>query len=375
MAKLPAQLPDNVQFDWKVQLASEGIGGIAATSKHVIVGSRSVLNDGDMFTCHDARTGREIWRVDYPVNGELDYGNSPRATPLIVKDRVVLLGAFGNLTVVSLKTGEIVWQTEFKLDFDAETPIWGFCGSPICVQANVDGKSTDLIVVQPGAKDASLVGYDLLDGGIVWESPGRSAGYGSLIEVEVHGENQLVGFDAENLNGWNLQGRELWSIPPLSKGDFNVPTPIAMGNRIFVTSENNGSRIYRYGKDRQIKSAAQTHSDILAPDTHTPVLTRDFVCGIHGSLICLDRQNLKLIHEVQDDAFLEYAALVSDGKDRLLVFSQTGAMVLVQASRDKCRILDRLQLPIQGTTLAHPALVGNRLYVRLGRDLACLQLD
>ena len=372
---MPTQLPNEAQFEWKVKLTSEGIGGIAATSNIVIVGSRSVLEDSDLFTCHNARTGKEMWRVRYPAKGDLDYGNSPRATPLIVNDRVVLLGAFGNLTVVEIKSGEIVWQTDLKLDFDADTPIWGFCGSPIAVEVKVDGKPTDLIIVQPGAKEASLVAYDLSDGDIVWESPGRPPGYGSLIEAEIHGEKQLIGFDAKNLNGWNLQGQELWSISPQTPGDFNVPTPISLGNRIFVTSENNGSRIYQFGTDRRINSVAQARSDLLAPDTHTPVLTKDFVCGIHGSLFCLDKKDLKIIHEVEDDAFLEYAALVSDGKDCLLVFSQTGEVLLVKALREKCQILDRLQLPIQGTTLAHPALVGDRLFVRLGRELACLKLD
>jgi hypothetical protein len=37
----------------------------------------------------------------FPAKGKLDYGNAPRATPLLLEDRVILLGAFGQLLSVA----------------------------------------------------------------------------------------------------------------------------------------------------------------------------------------------------------------------------------------------------------------------------------
>ena len=74
----------------------------------------------------DAATGDELWTVTYPTIGQLDYDNSPRATPLVHQGRVYFFGAFGDLTCADVETGAIVWRTNIRLKFlaTAEMP-WG----------------------------------------------------------------------------------------------------------------------------------------------------------------------------------------------------------------------------------------------------------
>ena len=106
MAFLPDALPKTVKPLWTVDLASRGLGGVAATAEFVLFSDR-ILNDSlDEWKCVAADTGKEVWTVSYPCAGNLDYGNSPRATPLIDGDRVYLFGTFGNLLCVELKTGK-----------------------------------------------------------------------------------------------------------------------------------------------------------------------------------------------------------------------------------------------------------------------------
>ena len=123
---MPASLPATPEFVWEAELPSEGIGGVSANGRYAIVGSRNFTDTSDIFTCHDLQDGSEVWRVIYPALGKLDYGNSPRATPLFVDDKVVLQGAFGNLKVVNLEDGEVIWERGYQIDDGAELPIWGF---------------------------------------------------------------------------------------------------------------------------------------------------------------------------------------------------------------------------------------------------------
>ncbi len=62
------------------------------------------------FVCLDPVSGGELWRLTYAAPGQLDYGNSPRATPLIADPVVYLLGAMGDLHCVDIDSGDVRWH-------------------------------------------------------------------------------------------------------------------------------------------------------------------------------------------------------------------------------------------------------------------------
>lgn len=371
---MPDELPPEPKFRWQTRLSSEGVGGIAATNEYVIVGSRDLLDHEDVFTCHRLHDGQEVWQIRYPAPGRLDYGNAPRSTPLVAGETVVMLGAFGHLVAAELSTGKIIWQHEFQSEFDARLPIWGFCGSPILAEVEDDGVDKQVCIVQPGAIDASLVAFDLADGNVVWKIAGRGPGYSSFILAKVNGQSQLIGYDEHTLGGWSLQGKRLWTITPEFEGDFNVPTPLIIGNRLFVTTENNGSRLFTFDAQGKINSRPDSSFEDLAPDTNTPVATKDMICGISHGLYCLTQQDLVQRHLLHDSAFDDFASVISDGKNKLLITSFAGELLLVEVSPSDCRIKSRLQLTDEEEIMAHPAIVGNQLIVRFGRKLMCLEL-
>ncbi len=364
-------MPAEKQLVWETRLSSEGIGGIAATREWVVVGSRSLLDDADVFSCHRMSDGHQMWQIVCPAAGDLDYGNSPRATPLIVGQRVILLGAFGDLTVADLDSGEILWQMNFRSRFGAELPIWGFCNSPLALTGS---GGEPLVVVQPGAAEASLVALNLDSGAVVWKSPGRKPGYSSLIVADINGQSQLVGYDETTAGGWGLDGKRLWTLTPGQAGDFNVPTPLLIDGRLFLTTENNGSRLYEFDADRQIDPNPVAEFDELSPDTHSPVLVGDLICGTSGQLYCLDKHTLDAVHSIDDRVFSEYTSAISDGQQRLLITTLSGDLVLLQIDNGQCQLVSRLRLTDDAEVYAHPALVDNRLLIRYGRSLECLWL-
>lgn len=369
-AWLPGTLPAKAAFDWQVTLPSDGVGGIAATDKVVVLGARDALDGGDVFFCLDAATGAERWRFQYPAPARepLDYGNSPRATPLIAGGRVFVLGAFGHLHCLDLATGALQWVCHLPGEFDAAVPHWGYSSSPLLV--------ANKLLVQPGGAEASLVALDPATGDVLWESPGGKAAYAGFIAAEIHGVTQVIGCDEESFGGWDLAtGRRLWKIVPGSIRDFHVPTPFMVGARLFVVGENNGARLHDFDPQGALVQPPLAHSDALAPDAHTPVLTAAGIVGLGEKFCCLDAATLGMHWSVDEPELGTYASMISNGRDRVLTLSEKGVLFLHEVAAGGAKELGRLRLcPNSAHVIAYPALVGHRLYVRLGERVACVSL-
>lgn len=368
---LPLELPEQLAIVWQQPLHRPGLGGVAATEDFVVIGDRDAGNLLDEWRCYSARDGTLQWTQSYPAPGQLDYDNMPRATPLIHEGRVFLLGAFGDLTCAELESGRLVWRMNILKLFSGDLElVWGTCSSPLVV----DGK----LIVNPGGPEASLVALDPATGGLVWQSPGDRHAYASFIVATLGGVRQIVGYDRTSLGGWDIAtGRQLWTLKPPYEGDFNVPTPVAVAGKLLVTSENNGTRLYEFDQAGRIAPEPALITDELAPDVSSPAVAGNRVFCVNGSMICLDLANeLEPVWIGEDDAFGDLSPLlVSD--NRVLAFGRGHELILVDARSNDFRIVSRHQVftgPGGGEPLAHPALVGSRLYLRGENSLACIEL-
>lgn len=351
---------------WQVPLASAGLGGVAATESRVIISDRELNDTVDVWKCFDD-AGKPLWSHRNVAPGMLDYGNSPRATPVIQGGRVYLFGAFGHLTCVKLDDGEVVWETNIIDEYEPDPLKWGLCGTPLLHEGKV--------IVNPGAKDASFVALDAKTGKQLWKSPGKPAGYGSMIAMNVNGSMQIVGHDAVSLGGWHPNtGERLWSLVPDRPNDFNVPTPIALDNQLLVSTENNGTRLFGFdGKGRIMPKPLAVHRK-LAPDTHTPVVAAGRVFGVWRRLYCLDLRNgLKELWNHDRPAFTKHATLVTDG-DRVLAVALTGEILLFDAKADDFHELGRIP-PVAGESglYSHLAITGSALYLRTTSRLLAMK--
>jgi len=322
----------------------------------------------DIFRCLDADSGRELWTLNYAASGNMDYTNSPRATPVISEGLVYLLGAFGDLHCVRLADGNVVWKRNIVQEFGAKRPHWGLCASPLVV----DGK----LIVGPGAKDASLVALNLQTGKLVWKAPGRASAYASFIAGTFGRVKQIVGYDEISLGGWDLvTGVRLWELVPEIDGDFNVPTPVAVDGKLLVATENNGTRLYGFDDNGQIQPKPLAQNEDLVPDTSSPVVLDGLVFGCSGALYCLDlADGLKMRWEgFTGRAYDEYASLIA-GNGHVLVTTVEGELLLIEATRAAYKVVSRLRLFENEQVWSHPALVGTRLYVRSDAAAYCVLL-
>jgi outer membrane protein assembly factor BamB len=368
VAYLPDSLDRAPAAVWQYPLSCPGLGGIGATHHYVLVSDRDPLDQFDVFTCLHATNGTRLWSVRYLAPGRLDYGNSPRATPLVDGDRAFFLGAFGHLHAVELATGKVLWKKNLRSEFGADDRlVWGVCSSPLI--------SEGLLIVNPGGRNASLAALDPKSGRIVWQTPGRPAAFASFIERKVGTVTQLIGYDKETLGGWDARtGARLWEVRPDVKGDFNVPTPVLAGDRLFVTTENNGGRLFAFDAAGQVAADPVATCDDLAHDMHTPVVVGDRLLAVSQGLHCVDARTLQSLWFEDDPAFREYAALIASPR-RVLAVSQDGELLLLDPLADRPRIVSRWRLTEDKVSvLSHPALVGTQLFVRLGNSLICFSL-
>ena len=369
VAWLPDTLPESAHFEWTAKLAGEGLGGIAVGSGFVVLGSRDALDRNDVFQCFDADDGAVVWQHAYSAQGKLDYGNSPRATPLIHGEYVYTLGAFGHLCCLELETGIMVWQLNTAQEFGSPKMIWGHSGSPLIVD--------NRIILQPGSTDAALVALDCETGDLVWKTSGLEPSYSSFLTKAVGGQKQVIGYDAKSLGGWDAEtGRRIWSVVPLEPGDFNVPTVVTLEDRLVVSSENNGTRIHHFNQDGTLHPEPDFVNDDLQPDSHTPVVSGGRIFGIWGDLYGLDpQQKLVTVSTLNDDAFAGYGSLIASDS-RLLALTAEGELLLIDTSCPAPVIVSRLHLTDDRMqVLSHPAAAGDSLYVRLGTRLCRLQLN
>ena len=359
-------MADQPRILWDLPLAHAGLGGIAATDKYVVFGDRDLDDFHDCFRCCDADTGRLLWNVQRLAIGGLDYGNSPRSTPLIDGNRVFCLGAHGALLCINLDDGQVVWEQNLHDRFHPAGDLpWGYCGSPLLV----DGR----LIVAPGAADASLVALNPVDGAIIWKSRGTGPSYGSLIVGRFGDQKQIVGHDAESLGGWDIQtGRRLWTVNPAVSGDFNVPTPVEFASRLLVTTENNGARLYRFSTGGGINAHPVAHNSQLRPNMSSPVVVNGRVYCVNRFLYCLDgTDGLKELWRIRDPALSDYAAIIASderiivvGKGQLLLLNADGSRNIIARQR-----IFEEDLPLY----SHPAVVGHRLYIRGERKLVCAE--
>lgn len=358
-SEVPQKLPEKKVL-WRRPMSGESHGGIAVAAGFVVVPD---FGDGkEIIRCFGAEKGEAVWSHSYPAAGKIEFGSSMRATPLIHAGKVFTLGAGGELTCLELatanedKTAKVVWRMNIAETYKATRPHWGYAASPLIA----DG----LLIVAPGAADAAVVALDPATGKEKWKTAGGIAAYASFVVGKLGGVTQMVGYDKESLGGWDLKtGRRLWSVKPENDGDFNVGTPVVVGERLLVSTENNGTRLYQFGKDGVVDPKPVAKNDDLSLDMGTPVLWKGRAYATCGGLYCINADDAMKTawSNEKEDGFSAYSACIA-GNDRLMVFGESGALCLVDISGKEGQLLGKMTLCER--TWSHPALADGRLYIR-----------
>ncbi|MFN0055181.1 MAG: PQQ-binding-like beta-propeller repeat protein [Planctomycetales bacterium] len=380
--KLPERWPEaGLPPVWSVPIGG-GYGGVAVVADRVYVMDhvREPIEQ-ERLLCFDARTGERLWTHAYEVQyGKLDYGNGPRGTPTVDREKVYTLGAVGRVCCVDAARGDLLWTKNFPKEYGANPPIptWGLAASPLLWE--------DLVITHPGADGGGcLIAFHRDTGDEVWRASEDPAGYATPILIASPSGPLLVSWTPENVLGLNPRtGQIHWSIPYKVNYGVSIATPIYHDEILFVTGYWEGSKAIRLGKKPSDATLLWEENRFLRGLMAQPLYRKGHVYTLdksHG-LTCFQLATGKKLwddkHQTTPRGRNPQATLVwLEDEDRAIILNELGELILARLNpqgyheRSRTRIIEpRERSPIW----AHPAYAGSRVYARSDTELVCVEL-
>jgi outer membrane protein assembly factor BamB len=345
----PAEGPPLV---WRATGAGRGFSSFSVA--HGKLYTMGLRGDREFVIAFDTATGKEAWATPNGSAFHNDRGDGPRGTPTIDGDRVYVLGGNGDLSVLDARTGKLIWTKNILKEFGGRQITWGISESPLIVG--------DKLLVNPGGPGASIVALNKSDGSMIWKSQSDKAGYSSAIPVNVNGGTQVVFFTSERAVGLDLKdGRLLWEYAKPSNNVANAATPIARGNRVFISSDyGTGGGVVDIKADG---TAQEVWFNKNMRNHHSSsVLIGDYLYGFSSAILTAMKFDTGEI-AWRDRSVGKGSLVYADG--RLYCFSERGVVGLVEAT--PTGYVERGRFRIEAGNLetwTHPVVAGGRLYLR-----------
>jgi outer membrane protein assembly factor BamB len=348
----------------------EGFAGPVVSAGKLIIFHRA---DGkEVVECLDARTGKELWRGDYPARYRDDFGfeEGPRATPAIADGRVFTFGANGDFTAWDLTKGTKLWSIDTRAQFKTGKGFFGIACSPL-----VEGNA---VILNIGGKDgAGIVAFDVVTGKVRWQATDDEASYASPVAATLGGKRRalvitraaLVALDAAD---GKVAFRHAWQ-PPMS-ASVSAATPLVVGDLIFISaSYGTGASLLRFKEGAP--EVIWSKDEVLSAHYATAVQHEGFLYGFDGrqeqgcELRCVELKTGKVRWS---ESGLK-AGTVTFANDQLLVLTERGELIQAPASASGFKPVQRAQI-LPFTVRAHPALADGFFYARSKDKLVCVDL-
>lgn len=347
-----------------------------------VAGNRTIMFDREAgrerVRCLDAASGKVLWEngTKTSYQGGVSEDKGPRCVPLISGDFVITLGVEGLLRCLKLEDGTEVWKRDTTADFRPLEGYFGVGSTPVVYK--------NIVIVNVGGKDASIVAFDLSTGDTVWKAFTDNASYSSPIVARFGKKDVAVVVTRLHVVGLEpTTGKQVFSISFGARGPtVNGATPVVTKNRIFLSSSYNiGSLLLEC--DGETAKETWRDEEFLATQYATPVSssTNDSVFfAVDGrqdagrgtcSLKCLDLTSHKVLWE---EAGFDYGTLVRVNKD-VLFLTCTGELIRFEDNAGSFKERSRstvLQPTDRGYRL--PAISGGRLFIRDDETLKALAI-
>lgn len=349
----------------------EGYSAIVSDSQRLYTMYRQ--GDDEIAIALRADTGQTIWEQRYaaPPYAEQDkqHGGGPHATPLLLGDRVVAVGATGLMHCLDAATGRVLWSHNLVKDFGGRVQYYGYASSPLAYGGN--------IIVLVGGEKCGVVALNRTDGTVVWKSEPCEISYASPILINVDGQDQIVFFSPDEVIGMAAKGGAfLWRRTVANFCKTNCTTAIwGEGNLLWAATKSvGGTRVLKLSqKDGQTEVEQVWLNRKVRVDFWNAIRIGDYVCASSGDnvtfLSVIDIKTGEVLVKERD--FGQVNGLYADGK--LILLNDAGTLTLARVSREKIDVVSRVQL-LNSVTWTVPTLVGTTLYIRDRERILALDL-
>ena len=347
------QWPENgPPLVWKAKGAGAGYSSFAITNGRLF--TMGLRGNRESVIAFDVATGKEVWATPHGTSFRNDRGDGPRGTPTVDGENLYALGGNGELSALDVRTGRVIWTMNVLKKFGGSNITWGISESPLVVG--------EKLLVNAGGPGASIVALNKKDGSLIWKSQSDHAGYSSAIPVQVGNTTQVVFFTQTRALGLDLKdGKLLWEYPRAANNVANVATPVARGNRVFISSDyGNGGGLVDIKADG---SASEVYFTKEMRNHHSSsILVGDYLYGFSSGILTAMRFDTGEV-AWKDRSVGKGSLVYADGN--LYALSENGVVGLIEATpagyREKGRFrIQQDSLP----TWTHPVIAGGRLYLR-----------
>lgn len=351
------------------------------------------FGDNARLTCREAKTGKPLWKFEYPTDYEDRYGYEPgpRACPVVDGDRVYLYGPEGLLYCVSTD-GKELWKFDTKAKYHFQQNFFGVGSVPA-----VDG---DLLLVPVGGSEkgqrpadfrdvkpngTGVIAFDKKTGAVKYQTLNELASYASPVVATIDGKRTALYFARGGLLGFDPQtGKELFGFAWRAKIEesVNAANPVVVGDKILLTEcYGPGAALIEVkgGKVNVVWSDADKDRFEKSLQCHwnTPIHVNGFAYGSSGrhtedaELRCVDLKTGDVTWAKKRTT--RGTLLLADG--HFVHLSEYGTLSLVKVDPRKYDEVSRYDVPeLEYPCWAPPVLSDGILYVRGKGKLLALEL-
>jgi outer membrane protein assembly factor BamB len=352
--------------------------------------ARGKIPGSERLLCFDQRDGRLLWKFSYHCPYSVSYASGPRTTPLANGNRVYTLGAEGNLHCLNTADGSVAWSSDFKKDFGAVTPTWGFACNPL-----LDGNR---LICVAGGTNATVAAFDASTGKVIWTAlADKDPGYSSPMIYMIGGKRQLIVWTGQAVHGLDpVSGAVYWTEPFDSRYGMVIATPRFDQNRLFVTGFYDGSLMLGFKPEQSVPGVlwrSEKHSEKNTDALHsiicTPVFDGDYIYGVcsYGQLRCIKAADGGRVWET-------FQATVPSGEEtrwanaflirqaaRFFIFNEKGDLIIARlnpkgySESSRAHLIDPVDhSPGRAVVWSHPAFAGRTVFVRNDKEIIALSL-
>jgi outer membrane protein assembly factor BamB len=369
---LPSPLPESWPEAWRVEV---GIGYSGIVVGEGLVYCLSRRGDREVVTAHQAATGREAWSHVYEIASwsqpfeAFGIDDGPLATPALAGGRLYTVGIHGRVHCLDARTGAVIYSVTYQdLGGEEAEARYGHAVSPLVRRGR-------LFVAFSSKSKGQLVALEAGTGRLLWRALPEPIAYASPVYASIAGVEQVVVRTWKRIAGIDpATGEVLWSFEASAGGiKRDCATPLVAGDVVYDTNDYHGTLALRIsrGPDGAWQAGKVFRSGALGGAMASPVHHQGSIYGLHrsGHLVCIDGSTGA--RRWIERAFGKYLSMISLG-ERVIALDERGELAVLRLSPAGPTFEGRWK--IGASTWTYPALDGERLYYRDGKELIAFRL-
>lgn len=351
-----------VQFKtrWKKTLGS-GYSSVIVAQGNVV----TMYTDGtdDLVACLNASDGELIWqfKTGPKFKGENGSFDGPLSTPLIDNGKVYAINATGQIFCLSLDEGEPIWSYDLPKETEVRQPLYGFVTSPILVEGT--------LIVQVGAKDKTLMGFDPESGAVRWAVGNDGVSSQTPAVVSVSGKSVVLAAGRNKLLGVNPSSGDIYFEFAHEGGNGSAVTPVEVSDGdVLLTLDDRFSKTVTLNpqSDDQIHVSPKWQERSIKNTYNIPVLSNGGVFAYSTRILtCVDPETGRAFWKTREpgDGFLISV------DNHIIINTKKGSLHLAKADKTGYVELATLDL-FEDLVWSVPAYSDNSVFVRSLGEIA-----